>query len=59
MGTITQVIAVLFKGRSSETFRNRLGTDRTVMDSVTSESFDEDDDDDTCSVFSENVKAIN
>lgn len=59
MGTITQVIAVLFKGRSAETIRNRLGTDRTVMDNVTSESFEEDDDDDEGSVLSENVKAVN
>ncbi|EFX80828.1 putative TIMELESS/TIM-1 protein [Daphnia pulex] len=58
VGTITQVIAVLFKGRSSETFRDRLSTDRTVMDSVTSESFEEDDDDDTCSVLSENISGF-
>lgn len=57
MGTITQVIAVLFKGLSSETFRNRLGTDGTMMDNVTSESFKEDDDD-TGSVLSENVKVL-
>ncbi|XP_046460181.1 protein timeless-like isoform X2 [Daphnia pulex] len=45
VGTITQVIAVLFKCRSAETIRNRLGAGRTVMDSVISVLFEEDDDD--------------
>ena len=41
VGTITQVISVLFKGRSAESIRNRLGA---MFDAVPSESSSSSDD---------------
>ncbi len=50
VGTVTQVISVLFKGRSAESIRNRLGT--VIENSESSEEEDKN------SVVSDNVKVI-